>query len=77
MNSENVRRQVVQFLYLDTPVEADGIHATEQELAEMTAFIEAQLKTGVLLATEEWQPSGTGAHVPLTRDEVTRTEAIR
>lgn len=41
----------MQLLDSDTGVEEKGIHPMEHDLAEIDAFIEAQLKTGVLLPT--------------------------
>jgi hypothetical protein len=43
----------MQLLYLDIPAEEEGVQPTNQELPEIDAFIEAQLKTGVLLASPE------------------------
>jgi hypothetical protein len=44
----------MQLLYVDRPVEEEGVHPIDQEPAEIAAFIEAQLKTGVLLDADEW-----------------------
>jgi hypothetical protein len=42
----------MQFLSYCRPAEEEGVHPAEREVAETSAFIEAQLRTGVLLAAE-------------------------
>lgn len=43
----------MQFVSFDTPAEARAVRPAELELIEIDAFIEAQLKTGVLLINSD------------------------
>lgn len=63
----------MQLLHSDTPAEADSLRPAEQEEVEIDAFIEAQLRTGVLLLDAlEWQQSASPhLHGFVLRDEVT------
>jgi hypothetical protein len=44
-------------VHWDIPIDEKSVPA-EKELADIDAFIEAQLRTGVLLDADEWQGSG-------------------
>ena len=58
-------------VHWDVPIDEKSVPA-DKELTEIDAFIEAQLRTGVLLDPDEWQGSGGRRIEPRTRIVVGR-----
>jgi hypothetical protein len=59
------KETAVRYMCLYKPSTAEGVPATEQEMAAMGKLIDEMSKAGVLLATEGCQPSSKGARVRL------------
>ncbi len=64
----------MRFLCLYKPATEEGVPPSQQEMAEMGAFIEELTKSGALLATEGCQPSSKGARVRLSKGRLTVTD---
>jgi len=66
--------KTMRFLCLYKPATEEGVPPSQQEMAEMGAFIEELTKSGALLATEGCQPSSKGARVRLSKGRLTVTD---
>jgi len=56
MQSEAQGDQAMQLLHSDTRAEEESLRPAEQEIVDIDAFIEAQLRTGVLLEALDFTP---------------------